>query len=109
MTNKKLEETVPFEKWSGDKQRVIHLKVFDFVCYKYVPYAKRRKLDDRSRVMFLVGYHSTGAYKLHCLVTNKVEFNRDVIVKESEVWHPTSNITLFLSSNFLLLASGTFL
>ncbi|KAI5409416.1 hypothetical protein KIW84_055014 [Lathyrus oleraceus] len=79
-------EIVPVEKWTGDKKNVSNLKVFDSFCYKHVPDAKRRKLDDRSRVTLLVGYHSTNAYKINCLVTNKVEFNRDAIVKESEVW-----------------------
>lgn len=78
---KKLEEIVPLEKWAKDKQSVSHLKVFVFVCYKHVPDAKRRKLDDRSKVMLLVGCHSTSAYKLYCIITNKVEFIRDIIVK----------------------------
>jgi hypothetical protein len=61
---KKLKEIVPIQKWIGDKQSVSHLKVFGSVCYKHVPEARRQKLDDRSKVMLLVGYHSTGAYKL---------------------------------------------
>ncbi|XP_050875566.1 uncharacterized protein LOC127079188 [Lathyrus oleraceus] len=60
------------------------MKIVGFVCYKHVPDAKIKKLDDISRVMLLVGYHNTSAYKLYCLVTNKVEFNRVVIVKVSE-------------------------
>ena len=65
---------------------MIHLQVFGSICYKHVPDAKRRKLDDKSKVMLLVGYYSTGAYKLYCFVTNKVEFIIDVIVKEFEEW-----------------------
>ena len=84
---KKLKEIVPIQKWTGDKQSVSHLKVFGSVCYKHVPEARRQKLDDRSKVMILIGYHSTGAYKLYCPETNKIEFSRDVIVKESEVWN----------------------
>lgn len=80
---KKLKEIVPLEKWTGNKQSVSHLNVFGYVCYKHVLDARRRKLDDIRRVMLLVGYHSTCSYKLYCPVTNKVEFNKDVIVKES--------------------------
>ena len=83
---KKLKEIVPIQKWTGDKQSVSHLKVFGSVCYKHVPEARRQKLDDRSKVMLLVGYHSTGAYKLYCPETNRIEFSRDVIVKELETW-----------------------
>lgn len=57
--------------------------MFGSACYKHIPYVNRKKLDDRRRVMFLIGYHNTYAYKLYCPVTNKVEVNRDDIVKES--------------------------
>ena len=52
---KKMEEIVPLEKWTKDKQSVTHLRVFGFVCYKHVPDAKRKKMDDRNKVMLLVG------------------------------------------------------
>ena len=80
---KKLKEIVPLEKWSGDKQSVGHLRVFGSVCYKHVPEARRQKMDDISKVILLVGYHSTGAYKFYCPEINKVEISKDVVVKES--------------------------
>src|ERR1051325_2991351 len=76
---KKLKEIVPLDKWTGDRQSVGHLRVFGSVCYKHVPKARKQKLDDRSKVMLLVGYHSTGAYKLYCPETNKVEISIDVV------------------------------
>lgn len=92
---RKLNGLVPIGKWTVSKQNVSHLKVFSSVCYKHVPNAKRRKLDDKSRVMLLIGYHSTCAYKLYCLVTNKVEIRKDVIVKNQKHWIGTSiNLTL---------------
>ena len=41
----------------------------------------------------------SGAYKLYCPETNKVEISRDVVVKESEVWdwsksQPTSDVEI---------------
>lgn len=81
---KELRENVPFEKWIGDKKSVSYFMVFGFVCYKHVPGATRKKLDDISKIMLLIGYHSTCVYKLYCSDANKVEFSRDVIVKESE-------------------------
>jgi hypothetical protein len=65
---------------------VSHFRVCGSVCYKHVLDATRKKLDDRSKVMLLVGYHSIGDYTLYCPFTNKVEVNRDVVVKESKVW-----------------------
>lgn len=78
---KKLEEIVSLEMWTRDKQIMSHMKVFGSACYKHVPDSKRRKLDDKSRIKLLVGYNNTSAYKPYCPVTNKVEFNKDVIVK----------------------------
>ncbi|KAI5396783.1 hypothetical protein KIW84_062851 [Lathyrus oleraceus] len=81
---KNLKEVVPIEKWTDRKQSVIRFKVFGYVRYKHIPNATRMKLDDRSKVMLLIGYQSTCAYKFYCPVTNKVEVSRYVRVKESE-------------------------
>lgn len=83
---KNLKEVVPIKKWIGIKQNVIHFKVFGSVCYKHIPTVTRRKLDDRNRVMLLIGYNYTNVYKLYCPVANKVEVSREIIVKESKTW-----------------------
>lgn len=41
-----------------------HLRVFGFVAYQHVPEQLRNNLDDNGEMMILVGYHSTGGYKL---------------------------------------------
>ncbi|WVZ17028.1 hypothetical protein V8G54_010010, partial [Vigna mungo] len=56
------------------------------VCYKHIPKEKRRKLDDRSESLILVGYHSTGAYRLFNSEKEEVIINRDVIVDEGVVY-----------------------
>lgn len=58
--------------------------MFGFVYYKHVPDATRRRLDERSNVMLLIGHRFIDAYKLYCPITNKIVFNRDEIVKESD-------------------------
>jgi hypothetical protein len=75
LKEKKLKEIIPFERWNGYKKSVSHFRVFGSVFYKHVPETTRKKLDDISKVMLLVGYHSTCAYKLYCSFTNKVEVN----------------------------------
>src|ERR1044072_4629595 len=67
LNNLNLEET-----WSGRRPSVKMLMIFGYVCYKNVPDAKRKKLDDKSIKMILVGYHSTRAYKLYDHVNNTV-------------------------------------
>ena len=83
---KKLKDKVPEEVWSGKKPSVSHFKVFGALCHKHVPDAKRKKLDDKSEAMILVGYHATGAYKLYNPKTKKMTFSRDVIVDEAKSW-----------------------
>ncbi|MCH97475.1 retrovirus-related pol polyprotein from transposon tnt 1-94, partial [Trifolium medium] len=61
-------------------------EVFGSLCYKHVPEARRKKLDDKSEPMIFVGYHRTGAYRLYNPITNKVEISRDVKVLEDECW-----------------------
>jgi hypothetical protein len=46
----------------------------------------RRKLDDRSQQMILLGYHPTGAYKLYAPKENKVVISRDIKFDESKGW-----------------------
>lgn len=52
---RRLKNKVLEEVWSGDKPHVNHLKVFGSVCYKHLPGARRKKLDDKSEAMILVG------------------------------------------------------
>lgn len=58
---KSLTNITPEESWSGIKPNVCHLRIFGSLCFRHVPEQARRKLDDRSVLMILQGYHPTGA------------------------------------------------
>lgn len=60
----RLEEKTPEEVWSGTKPNVSHLRIFGSVCYSHVLDQLRRKLHDKGEPMILLGYHSTGGYRL---------------------------------------------
>ena len=77
---KKLEEITPEEAWTGKKPRVSHFRIFGSPCWKHVPDEKRKKLDDKSIEMIMVGYHPTGAYKLYDPIEKKVTYSRDVFL-----------------------------
>ncbi|KAK2429544.1 hypothetical protein QL285_027973 [Trifolium repens] len=79
-TKTKKLKIVPEEAWCGRKPSVKHLRIFGSLCYKHVPDARRSKLEDKSEIMILIGYHLTGAYKLYNPLTHKVHISRDVIV-----------------------------
>lgn len=63
-----------------------HLKVFDSLCYGHILVAKRKKLEDLSNPLILLGYHPTEAYRLFNPLNNEIEICRDVIVLENEHW-----------------------
>lgn len=68
------------------KLNVSHLRVFGSMCFRHVPRQLRKKLDDRSQTMVLIGYYSTGAYKLYSPNNDKIMINRDVLVDERKGW-----------------------
>ncbi|XP_052724120.1 uncharacterized protein LOC128193958 [Vigna angularis] len=83
---KALSECTPEEAWSGIKPTVYHLRIFGSVCYKHVPDERRRKLDDKSETLILVGYHPTGAYRLYNPEKKQIVISRDVIVDEAAMF-----------------------
>ena len=87
MLNKEDGRKTLHEAWTGSKPNISHLIVFfGSMCFRHVPEQLRKKLDDRSEVMVLIGYHSTGAYKLYSPIKDKLVISRDVLVDESKGW-----------------------
>src|ERR1043165_9137323 len=85
-STKKL-EIITLEKCcSGVKPSLSHLKVFGSIAHRHVPDQLRRKLDDKSSQMILVGYHSTTCYKLFDPVNKQVMIIKDVIIDELKKW-----------------------
>ena len=83
---KKLKDRVLEEVWTQRKPTVKHLRVFGSLCFKHVPDERRKKLQDTSVPMILVGYHPTGAYRLYDPLTNKIFINTDVVIDEDGSW-----------------------
>ena len=73
---------------AGVKPTVEHLKVFESICYAYVPEMKRNKLDHKFEIYIFVGYSSnTKGYMVFNVKTNKLVVSRDVKVDENFVWN----------------------
>lgn len=85
--SRRLNGRTPEEAWTGTKPNVMHLKIFGSICYKHVPDQLRRKLDDKAEQLILVGYHSTGGYKLLNPKTMQIMVSRDVVVDEVKEWN----------------------
>ena len=56
------------------------------MCFRHVPEQVRKKLDDQSEVLVLIGYHSIGAYKLFSPIKNKLVISKDGLEDESKRW-----------------------
>lgn len=56
-------EKTPCELWEGRKPDVSNLRVFGCAAYNHVPKELRRKLDNKSKKMIMIGYN-IGGYKL---------------------------------------------
>ena len=83
---KSLKGETPYEKWSGRKPCVDHLRVFGSVVHVKTT-RKVGKLEERSTVMILIGYErGTKAYRCLDPTNFKVTISRDVIVEESQSW-----------------------
>jgi len=88
------------------------MKVFGSLCFEHVPDQLRKKLDDKSQPMIMVGYHSTVAYKLFAPKNKKIVFSKDVKFDESKGCHWKSkasdkNDSMFYLSDPESEADGT--
>ena len=85
--SKALQGQTPYEKWTGRKPSVDHLRTFG--CTAHVKDTRRLqgKLEDRSKLMIFIGYQlGSKAYKCLDPVNLKVVISRDVIFEETERW-----------------------
>ncbi|GAU30308.1 hypothetical protein TSUD_385290 [Trifolium subterraneum] len=60
--------------------------VLNRLAYKHVPGQLRKKLDNKSEMMILVGYHNTGGYKLFDPINRTIVISRDVLIDETKEW-----------------------
>ena len=82
-----LENTTPFERFSGRKPRVKHLKVFGSVCYSLIPGKLRHKLEATSAIGVFIGYGTCEkGYRILNPATHKVLLSRDVVFDEHGKW-----------------------
>ncbi|WVZ10309.1 hypothetical protein V8G54_014839 [Vigna mungo] len=83
---KALKNTTSEKAWSRIKPSAKHLKVFGSVCHKHISDERRKKLEDKSETLILVGYHNSGAYRLFNPRKKEIVIRRDVLVDESTTY-----------------------
>lgn len=83
---KRLAGITPEERWFGVKPSLSHLKVPESIAHIHVPGQLRINFDDKSRQVILIGYHSTGGYKLFDNRNRRIVISREVVIDELEEW-----------------------
>ncbi|RDX60314.1 hypothetical protein CR513_61552, partial [Mucuna pruriens] len=64
-----------------------YFRIFGSICYKHIHDEKKKKLDNKSEAMIMVGFHLTRAYRLFYPITKKIIISKDVIFDESMTWN----------------------
>ncbi|KAI5337779.1 hypothetical protein L3X38_017050 [Prunus dulcis] len=83
-----LDNTTPFEKFSGRKPGVKHLRIFGSLCYIHIPSQKRHKLEETGMKGVFLGYGiCEKGYRLFNLETKKIELSRSIIFDEKTMWN----------------------
>ncbi|KAI5343049.1 hypothetical protein L3X38_010925 [Prunus dulcis] len=83
-----LDNTTPFEKFSGGKPGVKHLRIFGSLCHIHIPSQKRHKLEETGMKGVFLGYRiCEKGYRVFNLETKKIELSRSVIFNEKAMWN----------------------
>ena len=86
-SSKALQGQTPYEKWTGRKPSVDHLRTFGCIAHVKDTRKHQGKLEDRCKLMIFIGYQlGSKAYKCLDLVNLKVVISRDIIFEEAERW-----------------------
>lgn len=94
----------PFEKVTGNKPYLSHLRMYGYKAYvlkHHIP--RKQKLEPRAHIGYLVGYDSTNIFRIWIPSRHKVICSRDVFFDEQSLYdasHP-SDLLHFLSNKSL--------
>ena len=83
----------PFEKWVGRKPEIKHLRVFGSDAYLNIPKEKRKKFDEKSKKLILVGYDGESSnYRLWDKQEQKIYTSNDMDFNErSNITHENNS------------------
>lgn len=80
---KALDNTTPYQMWTGRKPELSHMRIFGSETMVHVPKERRQKWDKKSEKMIFVGYcERTKGYRVMHPKTHQIMKSRDVIFFE---------------------------
>lgn len=68
--------STPHERWTGQKPRIAHVRVFGCYLYAYVPKSLRVKLDPTAKRVRFLGTKGVKGYKTLDEESGKVSYTR---------------------------------
>ena len=81
-------DVTPEEKFTGNKQDLLHMKVFGCISYVHVPDELRIKLDPKAEKCIFIGYSlEKKGYRCYNPTTHDVRVSRNVVFDELQSWY----------------------
>lgn len=72
-------DAIPYQLWNDEKPQLKDFVVFGTKCYVNTPAEKLRKLDDRAKLMYFMGYsEESKAFRCYDPLNRKLVISRDV-------------------------------
>ena len=81
----RLRGITPHEAWTGEQPYLGHMRIIGCVAWVHIPKEKRKKLDERSKKCYLIGYEGTNIFRVWNPATKKVERASHVDFDESRM------------------------
>ena len=63
----------PHEAWTNEKPSLAHMRIIGCVAWVHIPKEKRKKLDERSKKCYLIGYEGSNIFRVWNPATKRVE------------------------------------
>lgn len=87
INTKALNESTPYEMWTGRKPQIGHLKVFGCLAHMMIPKSHLKKLEERSKPVVHLGIErGTKAYRLLDPDIRSIHIRRNVVFHEDQTW-----------------------
>ena len=89
----RLKGITPHEAWTAEQPYLGHMRIIGCVAWVHIPKEKRKKLDERSKKCYLVGYEGTNIFRVWNPATKKVERASHVDFDETRLMTSTVSDT----------------
>jgi len=77
------DKKTPFELWFKRKPNVSRIRIFGSIAFMTIPNVQKKKWDERSRKLILVGYDQESQnYRFWDIESRRIQIARDVVIRD---------------------------